>query len=266
MSETMAPPLSSSSETSPAPAQEAPRPRRGERRGPEYLLTETLTSLLPRSRHRPILDLEHDTAESSSQRASELESPDATEVPSSPPRPAPRRATRAGAAATAAAKSRATARTTRAATSAAPAAKRTRTAEAAAPSGTLPRGKTRGRAPLGERRDAMNAPVQKRGAGGAGGKLPAGATALKAKRTHASKRGPAADKENDADNTFRLTDSTDSIETPVVVSKAKGKGKDPAPKKQSEEMERLKKKFAEVDAWEMDYESVDMGGTSSSWR
>jgi hypothetical protein len=263
MSETNAPPLSTSPEPSPQPAQkEVAQPRRGARRGPEYLLTETLTSLLPRNPHRPLL-AELDTAESSSQRASDLDSSEATEIPSSPPRPAPRRATRAAARAT-----------TRAAASAAPKAKKPKAAApppAEAPSRTLPRGKTRARQPLGERRDAINNPVRKRGAAGAG-ERPAGAAASKAsKRTYGGRRGAAEGKENEGDGTFHLADSSDSVEAPVVgraKGKGSGKGMAPAavPKKQSEELERLKKKFAEVDAWEMDYESVDMGGTSSSWR
>jgi hypothetical protein len=258
MSETNAPPLSTSPEPSPQPVQkEVAHPRRGARRGPEYLLTETLTSLLPRNPHRPLL-AELDTAESSSQRASDLDSSGlgssaATEIPSSPPRPAPRRATRAAARAT-----------TRAAASAAPKAKKPKAAApppAEAPSRTLPRGKTRARPPLGERRDAINGPVHKRGA----------AASKARKRTFGGRRGAAEGKENEGDGTFRLADSSDSVEAPVV-GRAKGKGSSkgmaPAavPKKQSEEMERLKKKFAEVDAWEMDFESVDMGGTSSSWR
>jgi hypothetical protein len=34
----------------------------------------------------------------------------------------------------------------------------------------------------------------------------------------------------------------------------------------SKELEMARKKFAEVDEWEMEFESVDMGGTGSSWR
>jgi hypothetical protein len=130
---------------------------------------------------------------------------------------------------------------------------------------------TRARAPLGERRDAVNAPVVRNRGAAAAGKRPVAAVAGKAaKRTYGGRRGAATEgKENEGEDTSHLADSSDSIKVPPVVSR--GKGKAPAaaaavPKKQSEEMERLKRKFAEVDAWEMDYESVDMGGTSGSWR
>jgi hypothetical protein len=259
MSETNAPPLSTSPERSPPP--EAAPPRRGARRGPEYLLTETLTSLLPRNPHRPTI-AELDTAESSSQRASDpdssgLDMSSATEIPSSPPRPAPSRATRAAARAT-----------TRAAASAASTIQ-TKAKIAAPPP---PTAKTRAsRAPLGERRDAANAPVQKRGAAAAaaGKRAPAVAASRAKKRAVGGRRGEPEGKENEADDTFRLADSSDSA---PAARGAKGKGKAAvaaaaaAPKKKSAEMERMKRKFAEVDAWQMDFESVDMGGTSGEWR
>ena len=34
----------------------------------------------------------------------------------------------------------------------------------------------------------------------------------------------------------------------------------------SKELEAARRKFAEVDEWEMEFESVDIGGTGSSWR
>jgi hypothetical protein len=34
----------------------------------------------------------------------------------------------------------------------------------------------------------------------------------------------------------------------------------------SKELEAARMKFAEVDEWEMEFETVDIGGTSSSWR
>ncbi len=34
----------------------------------------------------------------------------------------------------------------------------------------------------------------------------------------------------------------------------------------SKELEAARRKFAEVDEWEMEFESADMGGTGSSWR
>jgi hypothetical protein len=34
----------------------------------------------------------------------------------------------------------------------------------------------------------------------------------------------------------------------------------------AKEIARLRGKFEDVDAWEMEFESVDMGGTSSPWR
>jgi hypothetical protein len=147
-------------------------------------------------------------------------------------------------------------------TSAPPKAKRLKAVAPAAeaPSRT-PASGMRARAPLAERRSALNVPAQKRsGAGAGGGKRPAVVAAQKAKSTYGGGRRSAAaaaeDKENNGDDTFRVEEeSSDSIETPTAVVG-----------RQSEELERLKKKFAEVDAWEMDYESVDMGGTSSSWR
>src|SRR6202012_4103580 len=73
---------------------------------------------------------------------------------------------------------------------------------------------TRARAPLGERRDAVNAPVaQSRGAAAAGKRPVAAAAGKAAKRTYGGRRGAAAEgKENEGDDTFRLADSSDSIE------------------------------------------------------
>jgi hypothetical protein len=101
----------------------------------------------------------------------------------------------------------------------------------------------RDRVPLAERSGAPNTLVQKRST--------KRSVAQKAKRTYGG--ASAEDKENDP--SFHA-ESSESIEESTVIEDKK------RVKEQS-----LKKKFAEVDAWELEYETVDFGGISSpAWR
>jgi hypothetical protein len=65
-----------------------------------------------------------------------------------------------------------------------------------------------------------------------------------------------SDKENDSfhpgadeNEAAEIEKSTEQLDLPAKV-----------------EMQKMKKKFDEVDDWEMEFETVDMGGTSSPWR
>ena len=83
------------------------------------------------------------------------------------------------------------------------------------------------------------------------------------KRTY-GRRGEE-DKENDG-SVAGLADgeSEDSDGVGCVNEMGRSKGiKDVA---MSKELEAARKKFAEIDDWEMEFESVDVGGTSSPWR
>jgi hypothetical protein len=68
-------------------------------------------------------------------------------------------------------------------------------------------------------------------------------------------RGDDEEKENDQDSEF-LPEVIELEESSVLEEVNK-----------SAELTKMKNKFAEVDDWEMEYESVDLGGgTSSPWR
>jgi hypothetical protein len=75
----------------------------------------------------------------------------------------------------------------------------------------------------------------------------------KPKRTYGRRK--TEDKENN-DNSY-LPGSNHDVDESTVIEQVL----------QSKELVKIRDKFAEVDAWEMEYESVDIGGSSSSpWR
>jgi hypothetical protein len=82
-------------------------------------------------------------------------------------------------------------------------------------------------------------------------------TSMKSKqrRTY-GKRAMEEDKENENDNSYAPNSNNDVDESTLYEEASKSK-----------ELVKLKNKFAEIDAWEMEYENVDLGGSSSSpWR
>lgn len=224
-SDTMAPPMSSSSDASPLPNRTTkPLPAKSKpvgdntkrRKKAAGLATDVLQSYLPRARRgrRKTVKETYDIPSSSSlpvdddpiDSESELSEPD---IPSSPPK---RRAT---------------------------ASKKTTAQKTKAPS-------TR-QAP--KNLLAERDPVQ------ANSKVPRQSLAItgsaKPKRTY-SARQTQEDKENET-SYLLVADEADSSTIIENLSK-------------TVEMQKMQQKFADVDDWEMEFESVDMGGTSSPWR
>lgn len=81
-------------------------------------------------------------------------------------------------------------------------------------------------------------------------------TAKGVTRTYGNRRVVSSDKENESTFIYHELSEEDDEPTEVTINHAK-----------SAELAAAAKKFAEVDQWEMEFESVDIGGESSSpWR
>lgn len=90
-------------------------------------------------------------------------------------------------------------------------------------------------------------------------------SAAKGRKTYGSRRRNEEDKENDSD--AAISDGGEESEDEEMrVRRARSRTKELRDVATSKELEAARKKFAEVDEWEMDFESVDMGGSSNSWR
>lgn len=79
----------------------------------------------------------------------------------------------------------------------------------------------------------------------------------------------AIEKENDQSIDIHSDHNSDDGDDTEIAARGKGRAGSVAPSKLSKtkELEQAKQKFAEVDEWEMEFESVDLGGGSSSpWR
>jgi hypothetical protein len=70
-----------------------------------------------------------------------------------------------------------------------------------------------------------------------------------------------SDKENAEDSYVDLPG--EDISDDIIAPSTERSSVDPV---KAKEIARLRGKFEDVDAWEMEFESVDMGGTSSPWR
>jgi hypothetical protein len=92
----------------------------------------------------------------------------------------------------------------------------------------------------------------------------------KEKRTYGRRSDANADKENhNHDSSFALGGSNASSDAESDAGldrgvRAKSRGLKEVVK--SKEIQAARQKFQEVDEWELSFESVDMGGTSSDWR
>lgn len=88
---------------------------------------------------------------------------------------------------------------------------------------------------------------------------------VKGKKTYGRRRRDEEDKENDSVAAMS-DDGEDSEDEGLRMRRARSRTKEVRDVAVSKELEAVRKKFAEVDEWEMEFESVDLGGTSSSWR
>jgi len=104
-------------------------------------------------------------------------------------------------------------------------------------------------------------PVKGKGAGG-------GVEALRARRTYGRRGG--SDKENESD--ARLEESEDGGDDDDddgvgwAPRRARSRTVEMSDAVLSKQMQNARKKFREVDEWEMEFESVDLGVSGSSWR
>lgn len=82
------------------------------------------------------------------------------------------------------------------------------------------------------------------------------ASAKQNQRQTYGKRAVEEDKENENDDLYAPNSNNDVDESTLLEEVSRSK-----------ELVKMKNKFAEIDGWEMEFESVDLGGSSSSsWR
>jgi len=109
--------------------------------------------------------------------------------------------------------------------------------------------------------DVRGTPAKGKGVGG-------GVEAVKGRRTYgkgAGRRG-GSDKENESDAGLSESGGSEDDEGDGMQRRARSRTVEMRDVVLSKRMQDARRKFHEVDEWEMEFESVDLGASGSSWR